>query len=111
MDETKGKTLMQSTSPATTSDDGQVGQHNSTLKSNRFSFWGTIGVQFSVTASPLAIASWATLLPGAGGSPYLFWGYIVAVTGQIVTALSLAEMAGAFPSVSGKKKGLRFVNL
>jgi hypothetical protein len=33
----------------------------------RFGLWSSIGVQFSVIATTVAVASYATPIPGAGG--------------------------------------------
>ncbi|KAE8397501.1 amino acid/polyamine transporter I [Aspergillus pseudonomiae] len=73
-----------------------IGGHNDT------SGFVTIGIQFSVTAPPLAIASYTTLITGVGGSPFYFWGFLVAVLGQTLVAVSLAELASAYPHTSGK---------
>ncbi|KAJ5979992.1 amino acid transporter [Penicillium waksmanii] len=72
------------------------------LDQNRFNIWSTIGIQFSVTAAPLAIVSYTTLITGVGGSPFYFWGFLVAAIGQILVAVSLAELASAYPHTSGQ---------
>lgn len=72
------------------------------LDKNRFNLWSTIGIQFPVTAAPLGIAGYTTLITGVGGSPFYFWGFLVAVIGQLLIALSLAELSSAYPHVSGK---------
>lgn len=71
------------------------------LDKNRFNLWSTIGIQFSVTAAPLGIAGYITLINGVGGSPFYFWGFLVAVIGQLLVALSLAELSSAYPHTSG----------
>ncbi|KAJ5378201.1 amino acid transporter [Penicillium cataractarum] len=72
------------------------------LNNNRFNLWSTIGIQFSVTAAPLGIAGYTTLITGVGGSPFYFWGFLVAVIGQLLVALSLAELSSAYPHTSGQ---------
>ncbi|KAL4766869.1 amino acid/polyamine transporter I [Aspergillus nidulans var. acristatus] len=71
------------------------------LPNNRFSLWSTIGVQFSTTASPLAIGIYLQLVVGAGGSPYFFWCLLTAMILQFTTCISLAELSSAFPHTSG----------
>jgi hypothetical protein len=72
------------------------------LDRNRFNLWSTIGIQFSVTAAPLGIAGYTTLITGVGGSPFYFWGFLVAVIGQLLVAVSLAELSSAYPHTSGE---------
>ncbi|KAE8325432.1 amino acid/polyamine transporter I [Aspergillus sergii] len=72
------------------------------LDENRFNLWSTIGIQFSVTAAPLGIVGYTTLITGVGGSPFYFWGFLVAVVGQILIAVSLAELSSAYPHSSGQ---------
>jgi len=76
------------------------------LDSQRLNIWSTVGVQYSTTASPLALGAYLQLVLGAGGSPYLFWGIIVAMSGQFLVAFSLAELAAAFPHASGMNMNL-----
>lgn len=73
------------------------------LDSGRLNIWSTVGVQYSTTASPLALGAYLQLVLGAGGSPYLFWGILVAMSAQFLTAFSLAELAASFPHASGMK--------
>lgn len=84
-----------------TRQEGQVYEVTQLYK-NRFNLWSTIGIQFSVTAAPLGIAGYTTLITGVGGSPFYFWGFLVAVIGQLLVALSLAELSSAYPHTSGK---------
>lgn len=71
------------------------------LDSARISLWSVVGVQYSITASPIAIGQFLQLVVGAGGSPYFFWGLIVAISGQFLVAFSLAELAASYPHTSG----------
>ncbi|CAG9988314.1 unnamed protein product [Clonostachys byssicola] len=67
----------------------------------RFSLTGMIGLYFSLGAAPLAVGSYTTLILGVGGGAFLFWGTVVGVVFQIFIALSLAEIASAFPHSIG----------
>jgi hypothetical protein len=71
------------------------------LPTDRFNLWSTIGVQFGVTASPLAIGIFLQLVTGAGGSPYFFWCLLVAMTGQFLICFSLAELSSVYPHTAG----------
>ena len=73
------------------------------LDSTRISLWSVVGVQYSITASPIAIGGFLQLVVGAGGSPYFFWGLIVAIFGQFLVAFSLAELAASYPHTSGNR--------
>lgn len=68
----------------------------------RFGVVSSIGVQFSIIGTPLAIGSYLSFIVGVGGSPYFFYGYVVAITFQLITCLSVAEIASVFPHTSGK---------
>ncbi|KAJ5376424.1 hypothetical protein N7509_013310 [Penicillium cosmopolitanum] len=87
--------------PMETREEGQIFE-TTQLDRNRFNIWSTIGIQFSVIAPPLAIASYTTLITGVGGSAFYFWGFLVAAIGQTLVAISLAELASAYPHTSGK---------
>lgn len=67
----------------------------------RFNVWSIIGMNFSLTATPLAIGSYLVFTVGVGGSPFFIYGYIFAVLMQLAVCLSLAEIAAALPHVSG----------
>lgn len=82
--------------PIETQHEGQVA--DGILDRSRFSIWSTIGIQFSVTAAPLAIPSYTVMIAGAGGSPFFFWAYLTAALGQMLVAISLAELASAYPA-------------
>ncbi|KAM5349035.1 hypothetical protein ACJ41O_008858 [Fusarium nematophilum] len=72
------------------------------LRRNRFSVLSAVGIHWSSTASPLAICSTLQLVIGVGGSPFYFWAFIVAAFFQFLVALSLAELASAYPHTSGQ---------
>ncbi|KAL4971422.1 amino acid/polyamine transporter I [Aspergillus desertorum] len=86
--------------PIETQHEGQVA--DGILDRSRFSIWSTVGIQFSVTAAPLAIPSYTVMIAGAGGSPFFFWAYLTAALGQMLVAISLAELASAYPDTSGQ---------
>jgi choline transport protein len=69
------------------------------LKS-RFNIWAAIGIQFSITATPLAVGVYITLVLGLGGSPFFFYGFLVAAAGQMIVCLCLAEIASVLPHAS-----------
>lgn len=71
------------------------------LKS-RFNIWAAIGIQFSITGTPLAVGVYITLVLGAGGSPYFFYAFLVAAVGQMIVCTCMAEIASCFPHASGK---------
>ena len=79
----------------------------SQLKSDRFNIWNTIGVQFSVGAAPLSTGVYLSLVVTTGGRPYFFWSSLVAIIGQFLVMLSLAEIASAYPHTAGKLRVLR----
>lgn len=70
------------------------------LKS-RFNIWAAIGIQFSISATPLAVGVYITLVLGAGGSPYFFYAFLVAALGQMLVCTCMAEIASVFPHASG----------
>ena len=72
------------------------------LKS-RFSVLSAIGIQYSISATPLAVGSYITFVLGAGGSPFFFYAFCVAAVGQLLVCTSMAEIASVFPHASGKK--------
>ncbi|KAE8156559.1 amino acid/polyamine transporter I [Aspergillus tamarii] len=78
------------------------------LPADRFSLWSTVGVQFSVTGSPFAIGTYLQLVIGAGGSPYFFWCLVVAILGQFLICVSLAELSSVFPHTAGMLSSLPF---
>lgn len=72
------------------------------LKRDRFSAWSVVGIQFSITAAPLAILTYVGLVTGVGGTSYFFWCYLVSVVGQLLVSASLAEVAAFLPHASGQ---------
>jgi hypothetical protein len=77
-------------------------QQAQALNKNRFSLWSTLGMQLSVTCTPLAIGSYLSLIIGVGGGPVLFFGYILGAGLNVLVCLTLAEIASAYPHPSGE---------
>ncbi|KAK6460258.1 amino acid/polyamine transporter I [Scheffersomyces coipomensis] len=63
----------------------------------RFGLWTTIALQYSLICSGLAIGTFLSTVIGVGGSPFLIYGFIFAVTLDLIICFSLAELASAFP--------------
>lgn len=87
----------------------------------RFNIWSTSALQFSLICSSLAIGTFLSTVIGVGGSPVLIFGFILAVTFDLLICYSLAEIASAYPHSSAQihwtyvlapqraKRGLSFV--
>jgi len=67
-----------------------------------FNFWSTLGLVYSVTATPIAIGSYLTFSLVLGGSPFFVYGYIFAVGLNIVLCTALAEISSIYPHPSGE---------
>lgn len=76
--------------------------HVSPELEKRFSFLSTIGINFSLTSTPLSIGSYLSVAIGVGGSPVFAYGYLVAVSLNLIVCASLAEIAATLPHSSGK---------
>lgn len=68
----------------------------------RFSVLSAIGIQFSITGTPLAVGSYIVFTLGAGGSPFFFYAFLVAAVGQLIVCTCMAEIASVYPHASGK---------
>lgn len=68
----------------------------------RFNVLSTIGMNFSMTSTPLAVGTYLSVVIGVGGSPVFVYGYVVAVFLNLLVCASLAEIAAALPHSSGK---------
>lgn len=66
-----------------------------------FDLWATLGINYSITGTPIAIGTFLAFVIGVGGSPVYIFGYIVAAVLQLVVCTSLAELAAAFPHSTG----------
>ena len=71
-----------------------------------FRLWQTLGMNFSITAAPIAIGAYLALIIGLGGFPYYVWCYIFAGCFQLILCLTIAEFASAIPHSSGQHEHL-----
>ena len=76
---------------------------------SRFSILSAIGIQYSISATPIAVGSYIIFILGAGGSPFFFWAFVVTVFGNMLVCISMAEIASAYPHASGKISPLRYL--
>lgn len=67
-----------------------------------FNLWSTLGINYSITTTPLAMGAYLAFVIGVGGSPAYIFGFIVAFVFQLTICLSLAELASAFPHSTGE---------
>lgn len=99
------KILKTSTSTSTPSTNMKLGEVIPITDSNlaqRFNIFSTLGMSFSITATPLGIGTYLSVVIGVGGSPVYFFAYIVAVSLNFLVCISLAEIAAVHPHASGK---------
>ncbi|ODV65056.1 amino acid transporter [Hyphopichia burtonii NRRL Y-1933] len=64
----------------------------------RFSLWNTVALQVSLICSPIALGTFLSTVVGIGGSPGLLYGFILAVSLDLVICFSLAELASRWPN-------------
>lgn len=67
-----------------------------------FSIWASIGVNYSISATPLTVGSILALAIGFGGSPMFFYGFLFTGFFQMILCLAMAEIASAMPHSSGQ---------
>jgi hypothetical protein len=67
-----------------------------------FSLFQTLGMAFSITAAPLAMGLYLSLVVGVGGSPFFIWGFVFVVFFQMIVCFTVAEVASAIPHSSGQ---------
>ena len=67
-----------------------------------FSMVSCLGACFSITAAPLTIGTYLSVIIGAGGSPFFFYNFLVAGLGQLLACIVIAEIASAYPHTSGE---------
>lgn len=72
-----------------------------------FNLWSTLGLVYSITATPFGVGSYLTFSLILGGSPFYIYGYIFAVSFNIILCVSLAEISSIYPHPSGKPTILR----
>jgi hypothetical protein len=81
---------------------GEISEHSIGVLAKRFSIWSTLGISYSITATPLGIGTYLSLIIGVGGSPVYFFAYITAVVFNLFVCASLAEISSVYPHASGK---------
>jgi len=67
-----------------------------------FNLWSTLGLVYSITATPFGVGSYLTFSLILGGSPFYIYGYIFSVTLNIILCVSLAEISAIYPHPSGE---------
>lgn len=82
--------------------DEGVGEHRLLKPKVHFRFWQTLGMNFSLTCTPMAIGSYLALIGGLGGFPYFVWCFVFAGSFQILLGTTIAELASALPHSSGQ---------
>lgn len=82
-------------------DDVGTGSVSTLPETKAFSLWSVLGVNYSLTCTPIAIGTYLSVSIGVGGSPVFFFGYILAACMNLVICACLAEMAAIFPHSSG----------
>lgn len=86
----------------TAAEAGEVWEDGQRDSAVHFSLWSTLGISFSVTATPIAIGTYLALSIGVGGGPVYFFAYILTSFMNMIICLSMAELASAFPHSSGQ---------
>lgn len=66
-----------------------------------FNLWQTLGMNFSITCTPLSIGAYLSLIIGLGGAPFYIWGFLFASVFQLILGLVVAEIASGIPHSSG----------
>ncbi|KAF2160549.1 hypothetical protein M409DRAFT_37684 [Zasmidium cellare ATCC 36951] len=66
-----------------------------------FKLWQTLGMNFSITNTPISVGAYLSLIIGLGGFPYYVWCFIFAGFFQLILGLVVAEIASAMPHSSG----------
>ena len=79
----------------------------STERRVHFNLVQTLGMIFSITAPPIGIGLYLSLIVGVGGFRFYIWGYLFSAFFQLITCLAVAELASAIPHSSGKLRLLR----
>lgn len=67
-----------------------------------FNLLSCLGLQYSLTSTPLAIGTYLAVSIGVGGSPVFVYGYILAVVLNLCVCASLCEIAAVYPHTAGK---------
>lgn len=79
----------------------EFGNHGLLKPKVHFRLWQTLGMNFSLTCTPMAVGSYLALIGGLGGFPYFVWCFVFAGSFQIVLGTTIAELASALPHSSG----------
>ncbi|KIW46710.1 uncharacterized protein PV06_02358 [Exophiala oligosperma] len=66
-----------------------------------FNLWSTLGLVYSITATPFGVGSYLTFSLILGGSPFYIYGYIFAIFFNITLCVALAEISALYPHPSG----------
>ena len=67
-----------------------------------FNIWAAIGINYSISVTPLTVGCNLALAIGVGGSPMFFYRFVFTGFFQLILCLALAEMSSAMPSSSGQ---------
>ena len=67
-----------------------------------FNIWSCLGLQYSLTSTPLAVGSYLSSIIGVGGSPAFIYGFIFSVACNLCICASLAEIAAVLPHTAGQ---------
>jgi choline transport protein len=102
LEPSKQATLMTAVGQVPSQRQGMVDNLEARELRSRFSVMAAIGIQFSISATPLTVGSYLVFILGAGGSPFFFYAFLVAASGQLLICTCLAEIASVFPHASGK---------
>lgn len=80
----------------------QHSPHGDPQLKKAFNLWNTLGIQCSITSTPLAIGTYLAVVIGVGGSPVFFFGYLLSCVMGLIICLSLCEIAAVLPHSAGK---------
>jgi choline transport protein len=78
------------------------GTMEATQLKRHLSIRASIGVNYSISATPLTVGSNLALAIGVGGSPMFFYRFLFTGFFQIILCLAMAELASAMPHSSGQ---------
>lgn len=81
---------------------GELGNIPEVVLQKPFNLLSCLGLQYSLTSTPLAIGTYLAVSIGVGGSPVFVYGYILAVVLNLCVCASLCEVAAVYPHTAGK---------
>ncbi|KAH6980624.1 putative amino acid transporter [Ilyonectria sp. MPI-CAGE-AT-0026] len=67
-----------------------------------FGVYSVIGMSYSLSATPMAIGTYLVFTVGVGGSPFFLYCFILTFVFNVISTLSLAELASIYPHASGQ---------